>query len=495
MTVLVPFVVNAGLNFVLGLLIAYFLGPAEFGRYAIGAAIIVLVNTALLDWLRQSAVRFYSQTTRETQPEIRATLDLLVAGISVTLAGLLVIAVVVGIDFRLPAMLLSASVLGGIGAGLFDYHGAIARARYLDAAYAKLIIVKNLLALVLMVGGAWLTRDPTVVLLGGLLSVAVALLAVRRALADAPLSFAGARKNLAWSFLVYAVPLVAGNALYSLMPLANRSLLASAYGFAEAGYFSLASDMGLRLFGTLGATLEIVLLREVIRLDEARGRRAALRQIARNIVVVLMVALPAAVGFFLVLPAFERLVVPPSFQGRFAAYMALLLPGFVALTIFQAALYPVFLLGKRTGIATLAAALALALNLAIVFGPAVVARQLVQAGQQIMAGPHVFAVAQSAGFVLALAVTSVAALRALPIWPPLRDCAGVVLAVALMALAIWPLSGRFPAAVELALQVGLGAAVYGGVLLALDVMHGRSRLLLWRAARRGRGTSKGGTTR
>lgn len=489
MTVLVPFVVNAGLNFVLGLLIAYFLGPAEFGRYAIGAAIIVLVNTALLDWLRLSAVRFYSQTTRETQPEIRATLDLLVAGISVTLAGLLVIAVVVGIDFRLPAMLLSASVLGGIGAGLFDYHGAIARARYLDAAYAKLIIVKNLLALVLMVGGAWLTRDPTVVLLGGLLSVAVALLAVRRALADAPLSFAGARKNLAWSFLVYALPLVAGNALYSLMPLANRSLLASAYGFAEAGYFSLASDMGLRLFGTLGATLEIVLLREVIRLDEARGRRAALRQIARNIVVVLMVALPAAVGFFLVLPAFERLVVPPSFQGRFAGYMALLLPGFVALTIFQAALYPVFLLGKRTGIATLAAALALALNLAIVFGPALVSGLLVKAG------PSVFAVAQSASFVLALAVTSVAALRALPIWPPLRDCAGVVLAVALMALAIWPLSGRFPAAVELALQVGLGAAVYGGVLLALDVMHGRSRLLLWRAARRGRGTSKGGTTR
>jgi O-antigen/teichoic acid export membrane protein len=289
--------------------------------------------------------------------------------------------------------------------------------------------------------------------------------------------------------MVYALPLVAGNALYSLMPLSNRSLLASAHGFAEAGYFSLASDMGLRLFGTLGATLEIVLLREVIRLDEARGRRAALRQIARNIVVVLMVALPAAVGFFLVLPAFERLIVPPSFQGRFAGYMAVLIPGFVALTIFQAALYPVFLLGKRTGIATLAAALGLALNLAIVFGPALVV------GQEVFVGPRLFAVAQSAGFVLALAVTAVAALRALPVWPPLRDCAGVVLAVALMALAIWPLSGRFPAAVELALQVGLGAAVYGGVLLAGNVMHGRSRLLLWRAARRSRSTSKGGTTR
>jgi len=80
MTVLLPFVVNAALNFVLGLLIAFFLGPAEFGRYAIGAAIIVLVNTALMDWIRLSAVRFYSLKARETEPEIRATLDVLVNG-------------------------------------------------------------------------------------------------------------------------------------------------------------------------------------------------------------------------------------------------------------------------------------------------------------------------------------------------------------------------------------------------------------------------------
>jgi O-antigen/teichoic acid export membrane protein len=258
MTVLLPFVVNAALNFVLGLLIAFFLGPAEFGRYAIGAAIIVLVNTAMMDWIRLSAVRFYSLRSRETEPEIRATLDLLVAGVSITLCALLVVAVVAGFDLRLPAMMLSAAVLAGIGAGLFDYHGAIARARFLDAAYARLVIVKNLLALILMVGGAWLTRDPTVVLLGGLISAAVALVSVRRRLADAPLSLKAGRADLAWTFARYALPIVAGNAIYSLIPLMNRSLLAGAHGFAEAGYFSLASDMGLRLFGTLAATLEIV---------------------------------------------------------------------------------------------------------------------------------------------------------------------------------------------------------------------------------------------
>jgi O-antigen/teichoic acid export membrane protein len=472
MTVLLPFVINAGLNFVLGLLIALFLGPAEFGRYAIGAAIIVLVNTAMLDWVKLSAVRFYSLKSREERPEIRATLDVLAAGISIALSGLLVAAIVAGIDFRLPAMLLAAAVLGGVGAGLFDYHGAIARARFLDAAYARLIIIKNLVALVLMVGGAWLTKDPTVVLLGGLVSVAVALLAVRRALADAPLSLAAARKDLAKTFLLYALPLVAGNAIYSLIPLLNRSLLAGAYGFAEAGYFSLASDMGLRLFGTLGATIEIVLLREIIRLDETRGRLAAQKRIAKNVPLVLLIALPVAAGLWTVLPAFDRLIVPPSFQGRFAGYMEILLPGFAAITLFQAALYPVFLIGKRTLIATLVALLGLAVNVALAFS---LAPKL---------GPAAYAWGQSAALLTVLVVTAAAALRALPVAPAWRDCALALLAAAVMAGAIWPLRNRFAAPVELGLQVALGIVVYVGMVLACDIARCRTNLRLWWAMRK-----------
>jgi hypothetical protein len=231
--------------------------------------------------------------------------------------------------------------------------------------------------------------------------------------------------------------------------------------------------MGLRLFGTLGATLEIVLLREVIRLDETRGRRAAQRRISANLVIVLAVALPAAIGFALALPAFDRLLVPPSFQGRFSAYMAPLLPGFVALTIFQAGLYPVFLLEKRTLVTTLAALVALLVNVAVLaaFG----------AGQ-----PSAYALAQMAAFLVVLAITAVAALRILPVMPPLRDCGAILLAVAAMALAIWPLQGRLPAAAELALQVGIGALVYGAVILACDVARSRTLLGLWWASRRAR---------
>ena len=87
MTVLLPFLVNAVLNFALGLLIALFLGPEAFGLYAIGAALVVLVNTAALDWLKLSAVRFYTAQTRASDPGIRSTLDLLFAAAALALSG------------------------------------------------------------------------------------------------------------------------------------------------------------------------------------------------------------------------------------------------------------------------------------------------------------------------------------------------------------------------------------------------------------------------
>jgi O-antigen/teichoic acid export membrane protein len=307
---------------------------------------------------------------------------------------------------------------------------------------------------------------------GGVISVMAALLAVRRQLADGPLAWSAARRDLAWSFAVYALPLVGANAVYSLIPLINRSLLADAYGFAEAGYFSLAADMGLRLFGTLGATLEIVLLREILRLDETKGRRAAQKRIASNLVIVLMVALPAAIGLFLVLPAFEKLLVPANFHGRFSAYMVLLLPGFLALTIFVAGLYPVFLLGKRTGMATLAAGFGLATNLILVFGAGAVL------------GPERFALGQALGFVVVLAITGWAALRALPVWPSGRDIGLILVALAAMAACVAPLSGCFPPALELFLQGTLGVLVYGGLMLAFDIARCRTLLKLWLVTRK-----------
>lgn len=456
MLVVIPFVVNAALNFALGLLVALVLGPEQFGLYAIGAALMVFVNAAALDWLKLSAIRFYTGGGPEAQA-LKLSLDTMVAGVSIGLSGLLLVAVVLGLDLSLPVALLAAAVAAGICGGLFDYAGAVARAQMKDRAYARLILVKNVAALVLMVGGAWVTGSAAAVLMGACLSVVAAMMAVRSEIDRSP--FAPHALTLAHvrRFALYALPLVGANVLMAAIPLLNRSLLAGQHGLAEAGYFALASDMGIKLFGALGAALEIILLRAVVRVDETQGRAAAYGRIGDNMVVVLAVALPVAAGLYAVLPAFEALFIPVAYRGAFQAHFGLMLPAFLALTVTQAALNPVFMIAQRTLVVTLAA------------GAGVAANGVVLWLAQGSASPRWYALGVLAAFAVIFAITLAASLRAAPARPPMRDVALVLLATGLMLAAIWPLRALLTPLPGLFAMTALGAAVYGAVLLAGDV--------------------------
>ena len=61
MKLALTFALNTLFNFAVGLLVAKFLGPAEYGRFALAGAVAVFINTALFDWLRLAATRFYSE--------------------------------------------------------------------------------------------------------------------------------------------------------------------------------------------------------------------------------------------------------------------------------------------------------------------------------------------------------------------------------------------------------------------------------------------------
>lgn len=473
MLVVIPFVVNAALNFVLGLLVAYVLGPEQFGLYAIGAALMVFVNAAAIDWLKLAAIRFYTGSGAAEVQAMKLSLDTLIAGVSIGLCGILLAAVAAGIDFSLPATLVAVAVATGVCAGLFDYTGAVLRAQMKDRAYARYVLVKNLAALVLMVGGAWFTQNAAMVLFGACLSIVAALMTVRRDIDRSPLAPRALSLAHVRRFATYALPLVGANVLMATILLANRSLLASQHGLAEAGHFALATDMGIKLFGALGAAMEIILLRAVVQVDETRGRSAAYRQIGRNLVIVLMVSLPVAGGFFAVLPHFEALFIPGAYRGPFQLYFAVMLPAFLALAVTQAGLNPLFMIGHRTLVATGAAACGLAANGAVLLW----AWQVDQ--------PIVYACGLLAAFVTILVVTVAIAARNREAWPPGRDLGLVVLALLAMLAVIWPLRGATAPWPGLASMIGLGAFVYVAVILAGNVAGLRSRLVALIAERRG----------
>src|SRR5258708_1622838 len=178
------FALNAVFNFLVGLLVAKFLGPAEFGRFAIASATAVIINAGGFDWIRLSAVRFYSARTRDAPPEVRATLDVCFGALTAIVSLAAVAVSLSGLALPLSPSLLFMAAAFAVASGFYDYRTALARALFHDSAYSRTIIVKNILYLILTVGGAWWFKSAQIPLAGICPSVAAALPSSCPALTD-----------------------------------------------------------------------------------------------------------------------------------------------------------------------------------------------------------------------------------------------------------------------------------------------------------------------
>ncbi|KQP96230.1 lipopolysaccharide biosynthesis protein [Methylobacterium sp. Leaf117] len=473
MAVIAAFVLNAGLNFVLGLLIAKLLGPADFGLFALATAGAIVANTILFEWLRLSATRFYSVRVRVDEPWIRHGLDHAYAFLALALFAAALLCAVFGVSLQPSAdshfAITAGAAVAALGIGVFDYHAALVRARFDGALYFNLVAVKNALAFVLMAGAAWYFPQPVWVLVAAGISQAVAVLLLYGPMRDPVVPRLQARVRETWRlFVAYGLPLIAANAIYQLLPFLNRGSIAAHAGLAEAGYFALAADVTTRSIGTLGTALDLLLFQLAVRVEEQEGRAAAERQVGLNVGVVVTLLLPCAVGFWAVLPALETLVVPEAYRGPFSAYAGVMVPGFFCLAMMNFALNPIFQIRRRTRPVIAAACVGLGLNAAgLSFLPPLL-------------GPEGVAVAQTLGLAAATLLLGIRALTGpdrlrLPWWEILA--AGV--ASMAMALCLLPLRHIEPTR-ALALGVPLGIAVYGALVWFFDIAglrgHAMARL-------------------
>ena len=463
MTVLAAFLSNTLFNFTIGLLLARFLGPEDYGRFAVALAVAVMIQTVAFDWARLAAARFYSSLARRNDPVLRATLDASLAGLVLMLVAATILALLSGVTAPLSPALAGLAVATAIANGLFDFQAALLRARFDDGLYARLIVGKNVLSAVLTAGGAWCFGSAKVALLGLTLSMVGAMLGLGRHLRDPKTDLRHAEARRAAGLVRYAMPVVLANLFYQSIPLADRLLIARLHGLAESGQFSFAYDIGVRIVAAVGSMLDVLLFQIAVRAHEA-GPDLGREQVGRNIGIVVAVLTPACLGCFLVLPSFEALLAPPEFRGAFARYLALLLPGLFGYGLIFFALQPMFQIAKTTGVLVAVAALASVVNLC---GAAL----LPDTGD-----PRLFAVVQ--GFAMAAGVVALilAALYRQPIWPRPRDLGGAILASLAMAAAVLALGPGTPGFATLVLQVLVGVAVYAATAVGVDLCGVRTDL-------------------
>jgi O-antigen/teichoic acid export membrane protein len=457
MTVFLVSLCNILFNFAIGLLVAKFLGPEEYGRFALAYATAIFVQTGFFDWIRFGATRFYSARIRHEEPALRATLDFGFAIITAGLAAGASLLLFSGIRFTLSYGLIALALGAAAANGLFDYHTALVRARFDDRLFTRLVLVKNLVAFALMGGGAFLFGSAKMTLIGTIVSLGGSVVTARAALRDPASQPRLARLSIARSLMTYSLPIVGANLLYLAIPLANRSILAILDGFSETGQFSLAYDFGTKAIQAIGSALDIVLFQIAVATHELHGPFQARRQIARNMTIVIAMVLPACTGLWLTLPSIEQLAVPEAFRGHFDLLLPLMMTGLFCMAMIQFAINPVFQIEKKTApliVAALAACATDALLLLILPQDA---------------GASSLAIAQAGAMLAALIVLIGFASRAKRQWPRPRDLAVTVFANALMSAIVLPMRGQEAGLTTLVEQIATGVAVYAVIVLGFDV--------------------------
>lgn len=465
MRVLAAILLNVVFAFAVGLLVAKFLGPDEYGRFALALATAVAVQTAFLDWIRLGATRFYSQRVREEAPALRATLDVAFAMITLAMAVGTILLFSSGAKFPLSNQLIALALAAAVANGLFDLSTALVRARFNDDLFLKLIVVKNLLALLLTGGGAFYFGSARMTLIGGVLSLSGSVIAARAGINDRGAKIRLATVAIARSILRYAAPIVLATLLYLCIPLANRTLIAVYYGFSETGQFSLAYDVGMKAVQAVGSTLDVLLFQIAVAAHDRHGVDQARKRIADNISIVIAIMLPACTGIWLVMPSLQMLIVPEQFRGPFDELLTLMLPGLFCFAIILYAVAPIFQIAKRT------APLIGAAVIACVTDP-VLLSVLPRTNDAAS-----LAIAQSGSFAVALLALVAMASLSKPVWPRWRELVSAAFATAAMVAILLPFRSAEPKFSTLLAQIAGGASVYGVLVAVFDIAEIRTLLV------------------
>jgi O-antigen/teichoic acid export membrane protein len=334
------FLASALIQFALGLVLAAMLGPVEFGLYALAFAASVIGQTLVFEWVRLSITRY--QGSGAGVSARLGTIQLILIVLTLVLAA--AVFVFAGEKRVLLALTVAASALWGFA----ECRGATLRARFAEKSYAGLLSARALASLLLMPLAAWLWPRAEFVLGAQIFAIFAALVLHRLSFAETR-DATGAGEGPPFSGLIgYALPIVATNIAYLLLFFGLRLFIATRLGLGEAGSFSLALDLGLKLVMTIGSALDLYLFQLAVRDDREKGGEAGRARLALNIGIVVAVLAPALVGLWLVLPSLEKLVITADYRATFAPYLLMLLPGLFLFGMVQYAIHPVHQLASRT---------------------------------------------------------------------------------------------------------------------------------------------------
>ncbi len=450
------FALNALSNLGLALVLAWMLPASAFGAFTVYFAAALLLGNLAFDWVRLSAIRFYTPPARSEQPELRATLDFAFCASTGLALALAILATLTGaLPEPGPASFMALFALTVANAA-FEYWTALCRARFDARRYAVMVMVRSLLTFTLVIPVALFSASFVMASLALAAAILPSVAYGAMQLKDKEALPSLASRALAVRFARYAMPMVVAEGCYLLVAVINRTYLARDVSLAETGAYALTFDLAFRALAVTASVGDAVLFPRLVANLHRQGAARTRGEIARNIAVMLLVLTPAALGFALVAAPLAQLLMAEHFREVFARYAPVAAAAGFAYTAQSFVLRPVFQVELRTGDISLAAIAAVAVDVAVV---------VLLPTDGLLAASLGHLVAMGVG--LALVLRRVVAGRLID-WP-MRDIGKIAAASLLLCICVAPLGFEGHAVLTLMARAAVGFAVYAAAAWFLDI--------------------------
>jgi O-antigen/teichoic acid export membrane protein len=433
--------------------------PAEYGVYAFGLSIILFTVAAEFGWLNLSLLRF-----RPSFPEPEFLFGTLIVIFCVLCAGS---AAVTGVGTLLTnswhyAPFLAACLFSTFATAWFELKLRVQLAELQEGPYFWTNVVRGTLILVLTFAAAYTQQDATIMILALGVSTLIAACLFR----TEHLSIFNWRFDWEISRTVFhfGVPLFVGIGVGNILFSIDRWMLQLLSGSKAVGLFtatSLVAQVPISfLAGGIGPSANALAVRAFEFTDDATVEA----QLEENLVILLGIVLPAAVG----IAALSRNLAYVMVGESFAQAVIELAPWLcVASAIWTVRAYYfdiAFHLARNTRPLIMVMSVTLAANVAIDFW-------LIPWKGELGAAMG-SCIALSAGFVVAV----IASRRVYKLPLPIKETSKVVIGSAIMFFALQTVAG--PRGVgALLVQLTIGSFAYLISIVALDVLGSRQWLV------------------
>ncbi|MDB5802488.1 MAG: polysaccharide biosynthesis protein [Rhodocyclales bacterium] len=270
------------------------LGPEQYAHFALGLAAAALASTVVMMPLNTTLARLYADV--EARQSVLATLLDLVLALGLVLCVVALLVERVGASWLAPWILPAAALLAA-AQGVLDFSAQHANSALESRRYARLLLVRSVGVVVFgAVAMSFSAYAPAILLAMALacaVSVAVSM-----------------RKRLFWrefdGFLApriasFALPLVVTCALSYTLQWGDRYLLMRYVPMIELGRYSALADLTQQTLVLVCSGLGAAWYPRIVQAWGRGQRNEAQRLLSRYALIGILIVLPAAVGFSVLL--------------------------------------------------------------------------------------------------------------------------------------------------------------------------------------------------